>query len=694
MRGGRKVKLDFLTKEEISPYLVDLRRKEKKTRQINLVPPMMKFKRMAVFFALILIFLSFALLAYVTGQRFQQIKQEILVASDQQLTVFLEATEAVSNFNFLEAENKFSSSQSFFSEKIKKIEETNPLINWALEIYPPARTNLNVLRILKDVSKIGVLVSQLGQEKDIFKEIKTAEKNKKLGNLPAAIANLNFLEKISSFKIKFSEIAYLTKGIEKKLSQSNVNDLPENFRSPFLLLQKNFPLVGDSVNNLLSFMEAGEKIVGQDGLKRYLLVFQNNNELRPTGGFLGTYAQVDFDHGKIVNFEMPAGGTYDLAGQLSVSLAPPRPLLIAYPKWQFHDANWFPDWPTSAQKLQWFYERSGGVTVDGVIAVNAELLPDIMAIIGDIYLEEYKQTFNKENFILEVQKNIELERRQEKDPKKVLVDLMPIILNKILSSSPKEMMEIGQVIGQAMKEKKIMFHFFDQEIENLFAANNLTNNLKEASLDYLMINSANVNGAKAESKISEDVFYKLEIDQTGSLVATLNIKRTHQGVKDEPFFGKKDLAWVRAYVPVGSVFLGAKATIKKDLPSSTYPTDQEIKKIEKEISADNFSGTRITEEFKKTCFANFLEIEPGQSNEISFKYLLPFKLNFKDKSVAYSLMLQKQSGREINFSAEIILPNDKKVVWSHPATEIFQENNKIKISSVIDRDKIFAFVLE
>jgi hypothetical protein len=690
----RKIKLDFLTKEEISPHLVDLRQKEKKAKRINLVSPMMRFKRVAIFLGLILVFSSFVLLAYVTNQRFGQIKKEILIESEAQMNIFLEATDFFGESDFLQAQNKFSESEEFFSDKIEKIEAANPLINWALEIYPPAKANLNVLRILRDASQAGVLISQLAQEKDIFKEINQDNSGQTPGILPAAILNFNFLEKLSAYKIKFNEIAYLIYGIDKKLSHLNVTYLPENLHGPILLLKKDFPAISYLANNLISFINAGETIFGQDGLKRYLLLFQNNNELRSTGGFLGTYAQIDFDHGKIINFEMPAGGTYDLAGQLNVSVAPPKPLIIAYPKWQFHDANWFPDWPTSAKKLQWFYENSGGVTVDGVFAVNAEILPDILAVIGDIHLENYNQTFTKDNFILEVQKNIELERRQEKDPKKVLVDLAPIILNKIISASPKELLDIFQAINQGMKEKKIMFHFFDQDTENLFAANNLTNNLRESPLDYLMVDSSNVNGAKTEIKIVEDVFYKLEIDQNGSIIATLNIKRTHQGLKDEPFFGKKDLSWVRAYVPSGAVFLGAKAVVKKDLPVSANPGDKDLQETEKEISIDNFSGTRITEEFNKTCFGNFIEIEPGQSNEISFKYLLPFKLNLKDKTVSYSLLLQKQSGRKINFSGEIDLPENRKVIWSHPLAEVYQEGNKIKISSIIDQDKVFAFIIE
>ena len=67
--------------------------------------------------------------------------------------------------------------------------------------------------------------------------------------------------------------------------------------------------------------------------------------------------------------------------------------------WTMHDANWFPNFPTSAEKVSWFYEKTGGRTVDGVIAITPELLRDLLAITGPIDMPEYDKTINADNFI-------------------------------------------------------------------------------------------------------------------------------------------------------------------------------------------------------------------------------------------------------------------------------------------------------
>ena len=91
---------------------------------------------------------------------------------------------------------------------------------------------------------------------------------------------------------------------------------------------------------------------------------------------------------------MPPGGVYDLQGNLEVLLSSPEPLHILNANWQMQDANWFFDFPTSAKKLMWFYEKSGGPTVDGVIAINSNILPKLLAITGPIELSEFNLTIN------------------------------------------------------------------------------------------------------------------------------------------------------------------------------------------------------------------------------------------------------------------------------------------------------------
>lgn len=690
---GRKIKLNFIEKEEISPYLIDLRKKEKKKTEINLSSPISFFKKLAIIFGMVIIIFALIIVAREMYLQILNLQQDLLKDIGAAPEMFFAGFDNLKATKFSEAEQNFQQAEQNFSAKIQKIEKSNFFISNLFKIYPRSRASLKTLNIFSDSSKIGLILAKAGQEIGFL--TKTTEAAENANNiLPPELMSFNFLEKTEFIKTRVQEISLLVNKIDKNFSELNQKYIPVEFQNAFALIKKEAPSLKKNIDDLLVLLDDLEKIVGKNSSKRYLILFQNSNEMRPTGGFLGTYAQIDFENGKIQNFEMPAGGTYDLAGQLTVSVASPKPLLIAYPKWQFHDANWFPDWPTSAQKLQWFYERSGGVTVDGLWAINANLLPKILEIVGEIPMPAYEKTLNKDNFILEIQKTIERERKDDKKPKQILVDLVPIMIKRIFSLEPNKLFKIVEIIAQATTEKNILFYFFDEAIEKNFSEKNLTGEIRKSPLDYLMISTANVNGSKTEEKISQNIFYKLEISNDGSMIATLTIRRKHNGVPNEPFFGQPDVSWLRTYLPKDAVFLGAKTQTKKSFLTSKLTQDKDLERIEKEISFDAFSNTRVTEEFGKTCFGNFLEINPGEEKEITFKYLLPFKLDFSKVGASYNLLVQKQLGLENEFEAEIILPQGKKIAWSHPAEEISQEDRSVKISSTINRDKIFAFVIE
>ena len=166
------------------------------------------------------------------------------------------------------------------------------------------------------------------------------------------------------------------------------------------------------------------RMAGKDGLRNYLLIFQNQTELRPTGGFMGSFAEVSIDRGAVKSLRVPPGGTYELKGQLLARVRPPKPLQLITAEWQFQDANWSPDFPTSAKKIRWFWSKSRQATVDGVIAVNASFIEKLLVLTGPIELPQHGKTIDATNFLLETQKAVELEYDHEANtPKKFIGDL-------------------------------------------------------------------------------------------------------------------------------------------------------------------------------------------------------------------------------------------------------------------------------
>lgn len=525
--------------------------------------------------------------------------------------------------------------------------------------------------------------------------------------MPEEIGRINFL-------VTISRLANNMKGASLKLSRANqelarVNGkvVPTNFRENFGKVKSTLKDLEGSLTNLSYFTERLDRVFGADGLRRYLVLFQNNNEIRATGGFIGSFALVDIDHGRIKRIEMPGTGSYALQKYLRVSVASPRPLWPLKPQWQFHDANWFADWPASAEKLAWFYENSGGVTVDGVVAITADLVAELLDFLGPIELARYGKTIDGASFIEEIQKHVEVESRMKKEePKQILVDLAPKILEKILTfqeeKNSQNLIAFLQFLNKSLLEKKVLVWLKDEELEEWLEKENWAGQIRENSKDFLYLVVSNSNGAKTEGVIDQALSHQITVDPQGNFLAEVTVERSHLGKPGELFTGKESIDWLRFYLPEGSVLLEAEGFEKilarafMQAPIGSLSQDEDLMRIEKEEKFNFDLGIRETKEFGKTCFGGFLRVKPGEISRARIKYRLP--ISAKNKGIfSYSLLVQKQPGMkpgkfESRFVFEDGLP---EVRWQYPEDESLKVNeNSIEFRTKLDQDKYWAVVLD
>ncbi len=191
------------------------------------------------------------------------------------------------------------------------------------------------------------------------------------------------------------------------LSTVDSGSLPSEYQNQFNDFQTLFAGLVKDFQNSVELGDSLKEIFGAEGRRRYLVVFQNPSELRPTGGFMGSLAIIEIKNGKIIKMDVPAGGSYDFQGQLDVFVEPPSPLLISNKRWEFQDANWFPDFPASAEKILWFYRHSRKVTADGVIAINASVLERMLGLMGPIKDAKRDLTISSDNALPLIQKMVE-----------------------------------------------------------------------------------------------------------------------------------------------------------------------------------------------------------------------------------------------------------------------------------------------
>jgi len=148
-------------------------------------------------------------------------------------------------------------------------------------------------------------------------------------------------------------------------------------------------------------------LLGLNEPQTYLVLFQNNMELRPTGGFIGSFALVTFDKGKMV--EKDVYDVYSADGQLKGYVTPPEAIrdYLGEAAWYMRDSNWSADFPTSSKRAEWFLDKSLDQKVDGVIGINLEAVRAIIEATGSIELPDYNDTLTSSNFYEKIQSEVE-----------------------------------------------------------------------------------------------------------------------------------------------------------------------------------------------------------------------------------------------------------------------------------------------
>jgi hypothetical protein len=359
-----------------------------------------------------------------------------------------------------------------------------------------------------------------------------------------------------------------------------------------------------------------QKFTAKDGQTRtFMFLLQNNMELRPGGGFLGQYAIFKIKDGQIVSSFFEDANLLDQ--KIEQKITPPYPLtrMMQIKKWKFRDSNFSPDFPTNVEKAEYFYRLAGGGgNFDGVIAVNASVLDDVLDITGPITIPGYGLTLTKGDAVLKLEEVVE--KKYIMDPE-LDTQNRKEIMKSLTDSLSEKLMTFGNISKLAefahveMQKKNIMLNFSDaglqKSAESVFWAGEVA---KDWGGDYLMLVDANMGALKTDYYIKRELSYNVDLTQTKP-VATVNYLYKNTAAYGD--WRTSDYhTYLRIYTPKGSNFLERKMV--------GYPN--------------------ISEEFNKTAFGVLVHSIINNQTDGILKYELPESIDKKN----YRLLIQKQSG--------------------------------------------------
>ena len=443
---------------------------------------------------------------------------------------------------------------------------------------------------------------------------------------------------------KLSEINEKLTLIRKELDQVSPNRYPKSFRgrevrSQIEGVQKTFDEAQQLFSDAQPLLEVLPSLMGEPEEKKYLILFQNDKELRPTGGFITAYAVFRLEHGKM--HLDSAGDIYDLDKRRTKRVTPPEPIKKYLPEeggrvasqWNMRDSNLSPDFKVSMTDFESFYSQiPGAPKIDGIIAIDTHVLLKVMEVLGPIpaygtnFTTDITPACNCPQVIYELERfadqPVGFERGGRKD---IIGILMSSIMDKALGVSPRQYWgKLFQVGLSEIQEKHVLFYFHDEKAQKGAEAVGMVGRIKDFEGDYLHVNDTNFAGAKANMYVKHEVEQKIEVGDDGQVTKTLTLTYKNPQPPDNCSLERKEglclsatlRNWVRIYAPKGSQLLESKGS---------------------EVEM----GT--SEDLGKTVFDGFLKVNPLGSSQLVVKYKLPFKV---EKGQDLKMLIQKQPGTE------------------------------------------------
>lgn len=433
---------------------------------------------------------------------------------------------------------------------------------------------------------------------------------------------------------------------EKDLKTIDPNRYPESFRGVKVREQLTSLLnLAEEGTGLLArskpIVDEAPYLLGVDEPRRYLILFQNDNELRPTGGFLSAYSIVTVNKGKFT--PVSSSDIYSLDAKYTPSIQAPdifptylAGIYVSNNKLRLRDMNWSPDFKTSMETFLPEAKKVGLTGFDAVIIVDTKVLGNILSVIGTIgvpgfgnfgvdidpkcncpsFINEIESYTSEEGAVVwsenEPGKIVYAPKNYGKNRKDILGELMNSVLANTLGQSKEKLPKLFEAAWNSYIGKHVMVYAFDPDVQKALEAFNLAGRIQDFDGDYLSINNANLGGRKSNLYVEEEVSQTYKKASDGTIEKTLKITYKNPQ-KYDGFLNSILPNWTRIYVPKGSTLVSAEGF---ETPGET------------------------TEELGKTVFSGGFKLRPEGLKEVTITYKLPMKAT----NGSLPLLIQKQGG--------------------------------------------------
>ncbi|MBF8250109.1 MAG: hypothetical protein HW400_710 [Candidatus Levybacteria bacterium] len=394
-------------------------------------------------------------------------------------------------------------------------------------------------------------------------------------------------------------------------------------------ISQKLEIVNPLIKLLSSTADILPDILGMDGQKIYLILFQDNRELRPGGGLISSYGILKFNRGKITEFAVHDISDADklLRGHVEPPFALRRYLPSVH--WYMKDSNFDVDFVKAASSAANFLLVETGQKASGVIAIDFAFPEDIL---------------NSKAYLL-----------------------------------------IAQAISDALAQKHLLLEL-NNESQNIFTVNGWSSSLWDerrdmegSANDFLGINEANLGLNQVNNYIERKVSQKVALENDGNISEELTINYRNKSTASS---GGEYKNYLRIILPkeakLSEISVNDISQVLVD--AITDPLIYEAKKFKAPLGLE----VEKTQEENKAIFGFLVRIPAGEVAKVKLKYAFPIRPMIN--AFSYNLKLFKQPGIDnLPYSLTLTYPNSFNIIKS--SDKIIGGEGRIMYSEKIASDK-------
>lgn len=309
------------------------------------------------------------------------------------------------------------------------------------------------------------------------------------------------------------------------------------------------------------------ELLGGNGPRTYLIEQVNPSELRPGGGFIGTFSVLRVDHGTILLIQSGASELLSLpraaAGHAGY-VEPPGPIreFIPNTSWSFFDSNFFPDFPSNAKAGESFAQPKLAANLDAVISIDYYTVAKMLELTGPISLSAFGVTVDANNFVPLVVK-YDINPIYDAIHKAVLQAVAGPLMERISTLPPDRWPALIGALNELSTARHLQAYFnnasVQKEIDQVGWSGTVNPN---GARDYMMEVESNLGGTKANYFVVRH--FTVELTRSG---ATLHHKVIIDIQDNMPYSFRPDeyySAYLRLYVS------GAASSTSHNLRPAKY----------------------------------------------------------------------------------------------------------------------------